>query len=107
MPSPDPVQPHLEDAALAWARYRRMMKWMVLAAVVAVLLALLYLGAGGEPMSIHLVIATAAGVGLSVLLGTGLMGLVFLSNRAGHDEGAHLAGMADPAEPGDQEGRKG
>ena len=88
MPSPDPVPPHIEQAALAWKRYRTMMKWMVLVSVAAVILALVYLGAGGEPMSIHLVIATAAGVGLSVLLGTGLMGLVFLSNRTGADDDA-------------------
>ncbi len=30
-------------------------------------------------------LATVAGVGLSVLLGTALMGLVFLSNGSGHD----------------------
>ncbi len=73
---------------MAWKRYRNMMKWMVLASVIAVILALVYLGAGGEPMSLHLVIATAAGVGLSVLLGTALMGLVFLSNRTGADDDA-------------------
>ena len=88
MPQHDPVPPHLERAALAWARYKRMMKWMALAAVAAVLLALLYLGRAGEPMSLHLVVATAAGVGLSVLLGTGLMGLVFVSNSSGMDEEA-------------------
>jgi hypothetical protein len=88
MPSPDPIPPHTEDPALAWKRYRSMMKWMVLASVVAVILALIFLGAGGEPMSIHLIIATTAGVGLSVLLGTALMGLVFLSNRSGADDDA-------------------
>ena len=88
MSSPDPIPPHFEQAALAWKRYRNMMKWMVLAAVIAVILALVYLGAGGEPMSIHLIIATTAGVGLSVLLGTALMGLVFLSNRSGADDDA-------------------
>ena len=30
-----------------------------------------------------------AGVGLTVLVGTGLMGLVFLSSRSGHDEDAN------------------
>jgi uncharacterized integral membrane protein len=88
MPNPDPIPPHLDQAALAWKRYRNLMKWMVLASVIAVILALIYLAAGGEPMSIHLVIATAAGVGLSVLLGTALMGLVFLSNRSGADDDA-------------------
>jgi hypothetical protein len=42
----------------------------------------------GEEMPIHMVIATIAGVGLSVLVGTGLMGLVFLSNSSGHDDAA-------------------
>jgi hypothetical protein len=32
------------------------------------------------------VIATVAGVGLSVLLGTGLMGLVYFSSHSGHDD---------------------
>ena len=88
MARPEPVPPPLDQSALAWKRYRDMMKWMVLASVIAVILALVFLGAGGEPMSIHLIIATAAGVGLSVLLGTALMGLVFLSNRSGADDDA-------------------
>ena len=78
----------LERAAGAWARYRRMMKWMLLAAAVAVLAALAWLRSEGEEMPIHMVIATIAGVGLSVLVGTGLMGLVFLSNSSGHDDAA-------------------
>lgn len=92
MPRPDPV-PHkrLEDferAAIAWARYKRMMKWMALAAVVTVLIALIYLKSFGQPVPIHMMIATIAGVGLSVLVGTGLMGLIFLSNRSGMDDEA-------------------
>jgi hypothetical protein len=88
MPQHDPVPPQLERAALAWARYKRMMKWMVLVAAVAVALALLYLASTGKPMPAQMVIATIAGVGLSVLLGTGLMGLVFLSSAGGHDDDA-------------------
>ncbi len=57
---------------------------IVIAAIAVVLVA-----RGGEEPRIHMLIATALGVGLSVLLGTGLMTLVFLSNRHGHDEGAH------------------
>ena len=73
---------------MAWARYRRLMKWMTLAAVASVIAALAYLGSSGQPMSVSMVIATIAGVGLSVLLGTALMGLVFLSNASGHDDAA-------------------
>jgi len=88
MPRHDPVPPRLERAALAWARYKRMMKWMALAAAAAAALALLYLKSSGDPMPLSMVVATIAGVGLSVLLGTGLMGLVFLSNSGGHDDAA-------------------
>jgi len=64
------------------------MRWMTLVAVAAAILAVLWLKATGSPMKIHLVVATLAGVFLSVLLGTGLMGLVFVSNSSGHDEAA-------------------
>ena len=40
----------------------------------------------GDALTIHMIIATAAGVGLSVMLGAALMGLVFLSSGTGHDE---------------------
>ena len=92
MPRHDPIPPSrgpdYERAALAWARYKKMMRWMVLAAAVTVGLSLLYLWRSGGPMPLHMVVATIAGVGLTVLVGTGLMGLVFLSNRTGHDEDA-------------------
>lgn len=89
MSEAEPIPPHIQRAAIAWARYKKIMRWMVLVAAVAVLLALAYLRhMGGGEMSIHMIIATIAGVGLSVLLGTGLMGLVFLSNAGGHDEQA-------------------
>jgi len=93
MPQPDPLPPRrdprdLERAHRAWVRYRKMMRWMTLVAVAAAILAVLWLKATGSPMKIHLVVATLAGVFLSVLLGTGLMGLVFVSNSSGHDEAA-------------------
>ena len=92
MPRHDPVPPRptTEDgpAAIEWRRYRAMMKWMVLASAVTVALSLLYLSRY-EELRLHMVIATIAGVGLTVLVGTGLMGLVFLSSRSGHDEDAN------------------
>ena len=45
--------------------------------------------AGDSGFHIHMLIATALGVGLTVLLGTGLMALSFLSARSGHDAQAH------------------
>jgi hypothetical protein len=78
----------LERSHRAWLRYKRLMKWMSLAALGAVIAALLYLKLSGSPMPINMVIATILGVGLSVLLGTALMGLVFLSDSGGHDDAA-------------------
>jgi hypothetical protein len=87
-PVPDKRAQDFERAAAAWARYKQTMKWMALAAVVTVLVSLIYLKSFGDPVPIHMLIATIAGVGLMVLVGTGLMGLVFLSNRSGHDDEA-------------------
>lgn len=75
-------------AAFAWGRYRRLMRWMLLAALVAVVAALLYLRHSGVTFTVHLVIATIAGVGCTVLLGAALMGLAFLSSGSGHDADA-------------------
>jgi len=102
MPEHDPTPPvrrppDYERAAEAWARYKTTMKWMALVAAVCVLLALVYLKSFGDPVPIHMVIATAAGVGLTIMVGTGLMGLVFLSSRTGHDEDASGGGRDDDA----------
>ena len=90
MPRHDPIprppsRPAPERASL-WERYKKLMGWMAVAAVVSVLLALIYLKSFGEEVSLHMQIATALGVGLTVIVGTGLMGLVFLSSRSGHDD---------------------
>ena len=75
-----------ESAAFAWARYRRIMRFMFLLTVglVSIAMALLY-KFGGE-VSVHFYIATALGVGFVMLLTGALMGLVFLSSGTGHDE---------------------
>jgi uncharacterized protein (DUF2062 family) len=86
MPRHDPIPPKPDASAIAWARYKHMMKWMALASAVAAALAVGWLKATSETMPWQMVLATVAGVGLSVLLGTALMGLVFLSDRTGHDE---------------------
>jgi hypothetical protein len=93
MPHHDPVPPRrdprdLERAHRAWLHYRRTMRWMVAASAAAALLAIFYLWITGTEMRLHLVIATLAGVFLSVLLGTGLMGLLFASNMSGADDAA-------------------
>lgn len=86
-----PRKPALSDpvrAGAAWARFRSLMRWMVVVAMLAVVGALFYLRSGGGTLTVHMIIATTAGVGLTVLLGTALMLLVFLSAGTGHDEDA-------------------
>ena len=75
-----------ENAAHAWARYRRIMRLMffVTVGIVVIAIALLYKTNGA--VSIHYYIAAALGVGFTMLLASALMGLIFLSNGTGHDE---------------------
>lgn len=87
-PIPGPGQADDESAAQAWRRYKALMSWMILASIATAALALLWLRQTGTEMRLHLVIATIAGVGFSVLVGTALMGLIFFSNRSGHDDDA-------------------
>jgi uncharacterized membrane protein len=73
-------------AAHAWARFKRLMRWMFGVTVLVVLLFLGLIYFRGEPVSIHFYIATALGVGFATMLMSALMGLVFLSSGTGHDE---------------------
>lgn len=63
----------------------RVMRWMMLVTVALVMggVYLLYRSNGG--VSVHLYIATALGIGFTMLLMAALMGLVFLSSGTGHD----------------------
>ena len=85
-------------AAHAWARFKRLMRWMFGVTMLVVLgfLTMLYLR--DEPVSIHFYIATALGIGAAMMLMAALMGLVFLSSGTGHDEA-----IVDPLE--DEENR--
>ena len=49
-------------------------------------IAVLLVARGDKTVDVSFLIAVALGVGLTVLLGTGLMVLTFLSSRSGHDE---------------------
>jgi len=96
MVPPSPLDdPHA--AAHAWARYRRLMRFMacVTLATVALAVALLYWLNGS--VSIHFYIATALGIGVAMLLMSALMGLVFLSNGTGHDDA-----IVDPSRDGSE-----
>ena len=73
-------------ASFAWARWRRMMAFMVAITVVTVAATLAWFASSGEPVSIHFYIAIGLGIGMMMLLTGALMGLVFLSNGTGHDD---------------------
>ena len=89
MPSPDPRPDPLPGSRDSMsARFGRIMKWMAVVAVVVAALAVLFVVQGEEEIRVHMIIATALGAGLTVLLATALMTLVFLSSSSGHDDEA-------------------
>lgn len=79
-------------------RFRRIMTWMALFAFVVAAIAVLLVARGDSGVHIHMLIATGLGVGLTVLLATALMTLVFLSSSSGHDEAA-TGSAAEQEEP--------
>lgn len=86
-----------EQAAFAWARFRRIMRMMFLFTVLLVAGALALLWKFGGAVSVHFYIAVALGIGFTMLTTAGLMGLVFLSAGTGHDDavGEDHAGWRD------------
>ena len=86
MPRPDPLPDRPIANPHAWARYRRIMRWMTVLALACVGVTLAYFRFGGAPVSINMMIAGSLGVFLTVMVGTGLMSLVFLSAGSGHDD---------------------
>lgn len=85
MPEHDPIpSPRLS----LLIRFRRIMRWMALFSIVIAALAVAIVARGDEGVHIHMLIATALGAGLTVLLATALMTLAFLSAKSGHDEEA-------------------
>ncbi len=85
MPRPDPLPSPRHGLLL---RFKRIMRWLALLSIVIAAIAVLLVARGDNTVHVHMLVATALGVGLSVLLGTGLMTLSFLSARSGHDEQA-------------------
>ncbi len=85
---PDPP-PGLDDpiyAQFAWARFRTIMAWMIVAAaacVAAVIVVMAYLQG---PLHLVTMLAVIGGVGGSIVMAGMLMGLAFLSSGSGHDE---------------------
>jgi hypothetical protein len=85
MPEPDPLpSPRHSTMRRFWRIFRLLALLSVVVAAIAVVL--VTMGAGEVHAS--LIIATALGVGFTMLLGTGLMTLIFLSAESGHDDAA-------------------
>ena len=78
--------------------------WAIVAALFAMLVgagAIAYYGwtmEDGPPMPTELYVPMAVGIVFSLIVGCGLMALVFYSSRKGYDEPPHKI------EPGDEEG---
>lgn len=70
--------------ARAIADFKRILLWIILAAVLMVVGALTYLHFTGG-LTTHMVIATVIGTFFSVLLGCGLFAAAFFSDKSGHD----------------------
>ena len=73
------------NQARAAADFKRMILWIAAIGVLMVIGALWYISLY-EPLRLHMVIATVAGVFFSVLLGCGLFAAAFYSDKSGHDD---------------------
>jgi cytochrome c biogenesis factor len=85
VPVPDPLP---SPSASLKRRFVRIFRLCAALSVVIAILAAILVSRGDPTLHIHMLIATALGVGLTVLLGTSLMALAFLSSSTGHDERA-------------------
>lgn len=85
MPRPDPV-PSPRPSTMQ--RFLRILRLLVLFSIVIATIAVILVARGDPTIHVHMLIATGLGVGLTVLLGTALMALMFISADSGHDEQA-------------------
>lgn len=93
---PLPATP--SDNRVHWRRYRRLMLWMFAFSLVMVGCALLWMHTQGVVLRLHFMIAMGLGIALSLMLAGALMGLVFVSSRAGIDEGVNDLRSGDVGE---------
>ena len=85
MPRPDPVPPQRYSLM---RRFWRIFRLLAVLSMVIAAIAVFLVVQGEDSPDVHVMIATALGAGLTVLLGTALMTLVFLSAESGHDDAA-------------------
>ena len=85
MPEHDPVP---ATRGTMKRRFWRIFRLLILLSVVLAAIAVVLVTQGEGEIHASLIVATALGVGFTVLLGTSLMTLVFLSSESGHDDAA-------------------
>jgi uncharacterized BrkB/YihY/UPF0761 family membrane protein len=85
VPRPDTTPP-APDAIKR--RFWRIFRLLALLSVAIAGLAVVLVAQGQSQLRIHMLMATALGTGLMVLVGSALMTLVFLSASSGHDDSA-------------------
>ena len=85
MPVPDPVSSPRESMK---RRFWRIFRLLGLLSLVVAAIAVVLVSQGDPTLHINMLIATAVGVCLTMLVGTSLMTLVFLSAESGHDDQA-------------------
>ena len=85
MPRPDPLP---RPAASHTNKLKRSLKLLGWFAGLVAAIATLLVARGQTELHIHMMIATALGMGLAVFIGGALMLLIFYSANSGHDEAA-------------------
>jgi len=85
MPEPDPLSSPRHSTM---QRFWRIFRLLALLSIVVAAFAVALVTAGAGEIHASLIIATAMGVGLTMLLGSALMALMFLSSEGGHDAAA-------------------
>jgi hypothetical protein len=75
-----------EYAAFAWGRFKRILRWMALVALVTAGLAELVLWRWLGELNFVTASATFLGIFFTMMVAAALMGLMFLSSGTGHDE---------------------
>jgi hypothetical protein len=83
VPTHDPVPDGSGDLK---RRFWRIFRLLAILSVVVAAIAVLFVARGQDEIRVHMLIATALGTGFMVLVGGGLMSLVFLSASSGHDD---------------------
>jgi len=92
MPQPDPLPSPRQSTIV---RFWRIFRLLALLSVVIAAIAVVLVTRGAGEVHASLIIATALGIGLTVLLGTGLMALMFVSAAGGHDDAAGVTHEED------------